>query len=277
LYSNTTGYDNSAFGHNALFNNNTGFENTACGEEALHENTTGFANTAVGENALYYNTTGDLNTAVGEEAGAGVPNINFIHCTFIGARSSPTVNRTNVTMLGFGIANAQCTGDNQVLLGNTAITQIRAQVTGITAYSDARFKSNIKDDVKGLDFIMKLRPVSYNQNPEILHQIWGTPDSLVRQIDHSEIKQQRFVGLIAQEVEQAMKESGYTHFPGIDVPKGKKEVYSIRYGDLIMPMIKAIQEQQAQHEKQQILIETLQNQIVALQRQNAELLQLIKR
>ncbi|MDW8419280.1 MAG: tail fiber domain-containing protein, partial [Chitinophagales bacterium] len=105
--------------------------------------------------------------------------------------------------------------------------------------------------------IMKLRPVSYNQNPEILHQIWGTPDSLLKNIDHTDIKNQRFVGLIAQEVERAMKESGYEHFPGIDVPKSDKEVYSMRYGDFIIPLIKAVQEQQKQIELQQKEIEAL--------------------
>lgn len=36
-----------------------------------------------------------------------------------------------------------------------------------------------------------------------------------------------------------------TIFPGIDVPRNDKEVYSLRYTDFIMPAIKAIQEQQA--------------------------------
>jgi hypothetical protein len=102
-----------------------------------------------------------------------------------------------------GVADAQCTSNDQILLGNTAITQIRAQITGITAYSDARMKFNVKDDVKGLDFIMKLKPVTYNEDPTVLHKIWGTPDSLLKNIDHSQIKQQRFIGFLAQDVEQA--------------------------------------------------------------------------
>jgi hypothetical protein len=146
-------------------------------------------------------------------------------------------------MLGYGIANAQCTGNNQLLLGNTAITQIRSQVTGITAYSDKRFKTNVADNVAGLDFIMKLKPVTYNEDPTQLHKIWGTPDSLVRKIDHSEIQKQRFIGFLAQDVEVAAKECGFD-FPGIDVPKNENEVYSLRYGDFIMPVVKAVQEQQ---------------------------------
>ena len=259
LYSNTTGYENTANGFGALSFNTTGSYNTANGNRALYLNTDGTFNTATGNVALYSNTTGNSNTAngnwalysnitgnynvaLGRASGFGATGISFNQCTFVGASSFPTVARTNVTMLGYGITNAECTGDNQVLLGNTAITQIRAQVGTITTYSDKRFKTNIAEDVKGLDFITRLRPVSYNENPEILHQIWETPDSLVKEIDHSQIKNTRFVGLIAQEVDQAMKESGYTHFPGIDIPRNEHETYSLRYGDFIMPMIKAIQE-----------------------------------
>ncbi|MBK8081709.1 MAG: tail fiber domain-containing protein [Saprospiraceae bacterium] len=60
-------------------------------------------------------------------------------------------------------------------MGNTAITYIRSQVISITAYSDSRFKTNVSHNVKGLDFIKRLKPVTYNQNPELLHRIWGYP------------------------------------------------------------------------------------------------------
>jgi FtsZ-binding cell division protein ZapB len=258
LFSNTTGNNNTANGTSALYFNTTGYYNTANGYYALNFNTTGYGNTAYGSIALYYNVTGNNNVALGRYAGLGSSNIDFNNCTFIGANSYPTVARTNVTMLGYGIANGQCTGDNQVLLGNTSITQIRAQVSSITTYSDARMKFNIKDDVKGLDFIMKLKPVTYNEDPTILHKIWGTPDSLLKNIDHSQIKQQRFIGFLAQDVEKAAKESGFA-FPGIDVPSNDKEVYSLRYVDFIMPMVKAIQEQQGMIDELKIENENLKN------------------
>ncbi|WP_448530304.1 tail fiber domain-containing protein, partial [Raineya sp.] len=266
---NTTGSFNSADGFLALYYNTTGSFNTAAGAGALYSNTTSSNNTAVGYNSLAFNSNGSNNTAIGYYAGYGATGTNFNQCTFVGTNSFPTISRSNVTMLGYGITNGECTGNNQVLLGNTAITEIRAQVTGITAYSDQRFKTNIADDVKGLDFILKLRPVSYNENPEILHHIWGTPDSLWKKIDYSQIQNTRFIGLLAQEVHQAMKESGYTHFTGIDVPKNEKEVYSLRYVDFIMPMIKAIQEQQKliENQKQEIAkmkaeIEAIKNELM---------------
>ncbi|MCX7909606.1 MAG: tail fiber domain-containing protein [Ignavibacteria bacterium] len=151
-------------------------------------------------------------------------------------------------MLGYGITNSECTGDNQVLLGNASVTQIRAAVGTITTYSDGRFKTNIKEDVKGLEFIMKLKPVTFNKDPLLLHQIWGTPDSVVKSYDFTEARSRRWIGLIAQDVEMAMVECGF-EFPGLHRPTNDKDVYTLDYVDFIMPLIKAIQEQQFEIEK----------------------------
>jgi hypothetical protein len=249
LWNATGGGSNTGIGTRSLNTNTSGFSNSAVGDFSLAQNTSGAENTAMGSSALSNNTFGWNNTAVGMYAGLGLPGVDFSQCTFIGSYSYPTLGRTNVTMLGYGIANAQCTGSNQVLLGNTAVASIRAQVTGITAYSDERFKTNIKDDVKGLDFIMKLKPVTYNENPVALHRIWGTPDSLLNKIDHSGIEKVRFIGFLAQDVAQAAKESGF-EFPGIDVPKNENEVYSLRYTDFTMPLVKSVQELNGELKKQ---------------------------
>jgi trimeric autotransporter adhesin len=226
LYSNRTGYRNTAIGSNALYggfyndnntavgysslqNNNSGFQNTAVGSNAEWYNNSGVNNTAMGYQALYNNSSGGNNTAIGYRAGFGAGTVSFTNCTFIGSGTYPTQARSNVTMLGNSVADAQCTDDNQVCIGNTAITQIRAQVTGITAYSDERFKTNVKDDVSGLDFIIKLKPVTYSEDPAKLHKIWGTPDSILNNIDHSDIQKQRFIGFLAQDVEKAANESGF--------------------------------------------------------------------
>jgi len=159
-------------------------------------------------------------------------------------------------MLGFGISNGQCTGNNQVLLGNTAVTQIRAQVSGITTYSDKRIKTQIKDDVAGLDFIMKLKPVTFYEDPNALHKIWGTPDSLINKTDHDEIRNTRFIGFLAQDVEKAANESNF-NFPGIGVPQNENEVYSLRYTEFVMPLVKAVQELARQNENLTTQIEQL--------------------
>jgi len=246
MYSNTGSY-NTSLGAFALGSNQNGEYNTGMGNMAVSNNISGMNNTGSGSFALFNNKMGSNNSAFGYNSGIGVSNADFNQCTFIGAESYPTVNRANVTMLGYGISNGQCTADNQLLLGNTAVTQIRAQVTGITAYSDKRFKTDVQENVPGLDFVMSLKPVTYNEDPTILHRIWGTPDSILNKIDHSGIQKQRFIGFLAQDVEEAAKASNF-EFPGIDIPENSNEVYTLRYVDFIMPLVKSIQEQQNQIE-----------------------------
>jgi hypothetical protein len=273
LYSNTTVSNQIAIGDSALRSNSTGIFNTAIGSKSMLANTSGRYNVAVGVKALFANVDGafnvaigsnalenvtlNSNTALGDLAGAEAT-ANTSSCTFLGSSTSTSTDRVNVTMIGRLVINGQITANNQVAIGNTAITAIRAQVTGITAYSDARYKANVVEDIKGLDFITKLRPVSYNVRPTELHKIWGTPDSVLRKIDHSETEQIRYTGFIAQEVAQAAKESGF-NFSGIDAPKNEQEAYALRYTDFIMPLVKAVQEQQK-------IINTQQNEIELLKR-----------
>jgi len=65
LFSNTTGYNNTANGYYSLYSNTTGAYNTANGYYSLFSNTTGAYNTANGYASLYSNTTGTNNTANG--------------------------------------------------------------------------------------------------------------------------------------------------------------------------------------------------------------------
>ena len=122
LASNTTGSMNSVNGTGALWSNYTGSYNTGMGVNTINNNTSGSNNTATGANSLFNTVAGDNNTALGYNSGYGAGLVNLNNCTFIGASSYPTVARTNVTMLGYKIINAQCDGDNQVILGNTTVT-----------------------------------------------------------------------------------------------------------------------------------------------------------
>ena len=101
-----------------------------------------------------------------------------------------------------------------------------------TTSSDKRWKSNIQNSNLGLDFITKLHPVSYYRN-------------------NDESKKTEY-GFIAQELEATLNNAGATN-NGI-ISKDDKGMYSVRYNDLLAPMVKAIQEQQ-------IIIEIQQKQI----------------
>ena len=50
-------------------------------------------------------------------------------------------------------------------------------------------------------------------------------------------------GFIAQEVNDLVKKSG-TSFSGVDVPKNNSDRYGLRYSLFVVPLVKAIQEQQ---------------------------------
>jgi len=82
-------------------------------------------------------------------------------------------------------------------------------------------------------------------------------------IAYEEATQMRRTGFIAQEVEKAATESGFT-FSGIIKPKNTKDHYGLSYESFIMPLVKAVQEQQKQ-------IENLKNENEELKKMKAEL------
>ena len=57
----------------------------------------------------------------------------------------------------------------------------------------------------------------------------------------------RQTGFIAQEVEQTANELNF-EFSGVDKPQTENEFYGLRYAEFVVPLAKAIQEQQAQIE-----------------------------
>ncbi|MCB9211673.1 MAG: hypothetical protein H6609_20110, partial [Ignavibacteriales bacterium] len=62
---NTSGFQNTAIGANALYSNIGGGNNTAIGFTSLFTNSAGKQNTGVGAGALYSNVGGNYNTAMG--------------------------------------------------------------------------------------------------------------------------------------------------------------------------------------------------------------------
>lgn len=205
---------------------------TAIGFFALHSNTNGASNTAVGLNALYFNTTGDNNTGVGRSAYFDSPGLNNTSC--IGHTSGGVVE-----------------GSNRIEIGNTSVSSIAGEVS-FTTYSDSRIKDNVKEDVPGISFINKLRPVTYNLNirrqNELVHQ---SSDKLEAEWDGKyDIEKMKMSGFIAQEVESAAKELGYD-FSGVDAPANPEDLYGLRYSEFVVPLVKAVQELSARNEAQE--------------------------
>lgn len=311
LWHNTTGGNNTAIGTAAMDNNTTGANNTVLGSQALKFNTTGNDNTAIGQGALgthttgrynvgigtaslaYFangigntavgslaanahiitNRTGDYNTTVGFQTGVG-----SAYTTTMGALATTGSGNSNTTALG-AFANTGAV-NNKVRIGGPAITLIEGQVN-FSAVSDGRFKDNISDkDVQGLAFIKQLRPVVYNFNTkryaEFLSQ--DLPDSLRKAYINQDFAPSMAVrqhGFIAQEVAKAAESLGYD-FDGVHKPENNKDYYSLSYASFVVPLAKAVQEQQQMIESQNSADQKLQQQIDELKKANENLLATLK-
>ena len=270
LWKNTTGFNNTALGTLSINNNTTGDFNTGCGTTALVSNTEGKNNTAVGSGSLYANLTADYNTAVGTDAlrentigenntavgaGAGHYTLNTSNSTFIGVGCYANAD-TLINTAGYGY-QTHPTASNQVRVGNSSVSSIGGYVNW-TNISDDRYKTNVKEDVKGLDFILQLRPVTYNLNITKLSRDLGEGQS-THDLEGRNLKSRVvYSGFIAQEVERISQELNY-NFSGIDAPKNDKDFYGLRYAEFVVPLVKAVQEQQK-------IIEELTRRIEVLER-----------
>ena len=133
-----------------------------------------------------------------------------------------------------------------------------------------RIKHDIQDGVPGLDFITRLRAVTYYLDVRWQYEILGrgkknTEEDWPEKYDIEKIK---MTGFIAQEVEQAAREAGYD-FSGARKAEDDVGMYSISYSQFVVPLVKAIQEQQKTIENQQQRIQDLEN-------QNRQLMQELK-
>lgn len=124
-------------------------------------------------------------------------------------------------------------------------------------YSDRRAKQNIVETDLGLDFIKKLKPVSYKYKDvkiltEKLKSLDGDEENEDRDKDELEITKESHgrthYGMIAQDVKKVLDGKDFGGFvdPNYsldDKDEGKGELHmSLRYEEFISPMIKAIQE-----------------------------------
>jgi len=223
LYVNTTGSSNTANGNNALYSNTTGGGNTASGSSALYSNTTGDSNIAIGSSALTANTTGSNNIVIGRNA--LFSNTTESYNTAIGSSTFTNVyNANNSTAIGY---QAQPTGSNQVRLGNNSVTSIGGHANW-SNISDARFKTQVQDNVPGLAFISQLNPVTYQMDMDAIAKFHQTSDEL-RLKDSERAKSAiRYTGFLAQDVEKAAESIGYD-FSGVEAPQHDKDNYSLRY------------------------------------------------
>ncbi len=71
------------------------------------------------------------------------------------------------------------------------------------------------------------------------------------------------IGFLAQEVEQAALRLGF-QFSGVDKPQNDKDMYGSGYAEFVVPLVKAVQEQQTLIDERKQTIELLSREVVAL-------------
>jgi len=104
---------------------------------------------------------------------------------------------------------------------------------------------------------MKLKPVTYYLDMNAIAKFTNTPDSL-RLKDAEALKGKMLqTGFIAQDVEKAASDCGF-EFSGVDAPKNENDYYGLRYAEFVVPLVKAVQEQQTIIDKQQTIIDNQQ-------------------
>lgn len=240
--------DSALYWNGYSFANPTGSQgsyNTGVGSKALYNNTLGYTNTAVGSRALYATTTGSSNTAVGYNA------------------YPTTATISNYTGIGYNVGSGSSVS-NSVEIGNSSVVWIGGQV-GWSTYSDERIKDDIAEDVQGLAFITKLRPVTYRLN---IHKQNQMTRAASKEKDEKEwpekydIEKKKITGFLAQEVEQAAKAANYD-FHGVTKPEKADGLYSLSYAEFVVPLVKAVQEQQGIIEKLLKKVEELEKKVEA--------------
>ncbi|MBK9104240.1 MAG: tail fiber domain-containing protein [Saprospiraceae bacterium] len=291
---NTTGYTNAALGAAALLDNLDGHSNTGVGAYALRYNTIGDLNTGIGKEALYTATTGNANTGVGSKASYDITTGSYN--TAVGQISLKNVVNGNFnTAVGYnsGVAtggsafsntlalgnSAAVAASNQIRLGNTVITEIGGYDPW-TDLSDGRYKRDVNENVPGLAFIQKLRPVTFHIDVTALSElnkedykrneegqlVYEAPDPLTLEARKHKAEMLN-TGFIAQEVEAAALSIGYD-FYGVNAPSSPDDTYGLRYSVFTVPLVKSVQELSIENEK---LKAELANQNHLLQQYGMEL------
>jgi len=129
---------------------------------------------------------------------------------------------------------------------------------------------------------MKLRPVAYNFDTRQYEEFLTKNMSDSTRLKHFAGKDfnpstaVRQSGFVAQEVELAAQETSYD-FNGIHKPDGPDDSYGLAYGEFVVPLVKAVQEQQKLIEAQQLQINSKDSVLTSLQNQIDQLTILIQK
>ena len=135
----------------------TGSNNISIGQFSNGLITTAADNVSVGHNSGANLTTGINNVFIGSHAGTSA--------VFSGSTGTVNIETTNNNIcIGHGTGPSANNVNGEIVLGNFAQSVLRCNVSGLSAISDRRDKTNIEDIPVGLDFVNQLRPVKFQWN-----------------------------------------------------------------------------------------------------------------
>jgi hypothetical protein len=254
----TTGDSNTSVGSKAGKSLTTGSSIVAIGYQAGDALTVGSSNVLVGKsagstmvedrNCVAIGISALENANGGGSDGAGTDTNN----TAVGAFSGDLItigtgntllgsntdvdanNRSGCIVIGSGLS-LNTASDNVVEIGNNTNSMTYDLDGGdITVTSDVRTKKNIKDTKLGLEFINKLRPITYQTKSSSQY-----PKEFKVENPSKKSSGKTWDGLIAQEVKEVMDEMN-VGFSGWE--EGINTKQRLAYGKFVMPLIKAVQE-----------------------------------
>ncbi len=257
---NTIGDGNTFYGSQSGQYNSTGSGNTFHGTWAGRSSTTSSNNTFLGSNSGLLNTIGNSNTFVGNQSGANfqtVANSVILGCQAGGALiGTPSIipatgniflgyqagfnetgsnklyieNSSSATPLIWGDFSTDRIGINRVATTNTLEVGGEASKTtasGWAANSDRRIKTSIETVEKGLETIMKVRPVRFEYSEE-----WKKRNP--------SIKNRYYYNVIAQEYQKVFPDD--VRGSGEYLEGSKEEILQVDTYSSQIVAIKAIQE-----------------------------------
>jgi trimeric autotransporter adhesin len=235
----TTTANNTAIGHLSFINlKNDAIDNVAVGVAAGHTLEEGQGNIYIGKNAYA------SHSIVSPTSGSGDPEINLGYNQIAGGHGTIRIGADGAYIQTYYNAGT----------GNTGTW---------THSSDKRLKKNIEtlDENIGLTLINKLRPVTFNMRlpHELPEDFPGyKPKSSTNNGDTP-----RCYGFIAQEVKSAIDEAGHPDFPIWS--KDENNIQRLGETQLIVSLVKAVQEQAAMIDSQVAKIDSQSKRIDALE------------
>jgi hypothetical protein len=169
----------------------------------------------------------------------------------------------------------QLLAHRRYITGSTYVSSIGGYQSWTTLPSDKRVKKNIKENVPGLAFINKLKPVTYNLDLNAIDKILQRPaikdkDGKIIQPSVAETTARKekekivYTGFVAQDVAAAATSVNYD-FSGVDVPKNDKDIYGLRYSDFVVPLVKAVQELSKMNDNKDAKINDLETRLAKLE------------